>query len=239
MSRSVQACWYRGRTAASAAARDRRAGESPFQRWISRLRRIWSASRTARRASSPLTLGRERPRAALTKSASSSARGSRGSGSTLSTRKNLAEEMLAHRGWLAQVDAVQVELAAFELFGRANQRGLPWPRSRARRILPHPRCAFCESACSWPGWQSGWRRCRLQIRSGHWRRLHGRRRGSRRPPRPNVPAHRQREQQVEVVDHQVEHDADISRAERVGGKPFGIDELGADRPAVRERAGPG
>jgi hypothetical protein len=37
------------------------------------------------------------------------------------------------------------------------------------------------------------------------------------------------EQHIQVVNHEVEHDADIGRTECVRGKPLGIDELGADR----------
>lgn len=36
--------------------------------------------------------------------------------------EDLAEEMLSHRGRLAQVDPFQVEAAAFELLGRADDR---------------------------------------------------------------------------------------------------------------------
>ena len=113
-----QACGPRRTEVGSAGS----ASDSPFQRWAFKLLSIWSASRTARRASSPLTLGREIPRAALTKSVSSSAQGLEWIRLDLVHSEDFAEEMLAHSGWLAQVDAFQIQLAALELFGWPHQR---------------------------------------------------------------------------------------------------------------------
>ena len=98
---------------------------SASQRCVSRQRKTWSASRTARRASSPLTLGRLSRRCGTHKIFQFQCERFLRIHLDAIDPEDLAEEMFANSRRLSQVDPFEVEPAMLELLGGPDQRCLP------------------------------------------------------------------------------------------------------------------